>query len=207
VLAQDIIVRTNGDRIEAIILELSGDSVKFKIYNIPGNAVFLLSKSEVKFIDYGNDKIEYFEGSYINSSKEKPSEIITGFEVNADIVEIEGIGFSVENLFTENHLILDFTNHPDTNLNAGKGKMEFIFESKKYNFTIRIYPTGEKTMFSKFEFSDEGENKRYDYLSKQLLTTLVIYLHDSVTNIKLNQERAEELSALFSGKNINVPGD
>jgi hypothetical protein len=110
-------------------------------------------------------------------------------------------------LFTENHLILDFRNYPDTNFYAEKGKMEFIFENKKYNFTIRIYPTGEKTMFSKFVFSDEGKNKRYDYLSKQLLTALVIYMHNSVININLDHERAEELSALFSGKNINISED
>ena len=206
-LAQDIIVRTHGARIEAKILEISKDSVKFKNYNTPGSTIFYLSKSEVKFIEYNNSKIEYFEGSYKNSSKMNTSGFVTNFETNEHIVEIRGIGFSVENLFTENHLIMDFTDHPDTNFYAVKGKMEFVFESKKYNFFIRLYPSGEKTMFSKFEFTGIGENKRYNYLSEQILTDLVLYLNDSVSSIKLNEEQSDQMRVLFSGKNINLSKD
>ena len=204
---QNIIVRTNGARIEAKILEISEDSVKFKIYNTPGNAIYYLSKSEVKFIEYNNNKVDYFEGSYKNLSETNALEIVTGFETDDYIIEIEGIGFSIENLFTENHLIMDYTNHPDTNFYAVKGKMEFVFESKKYNFFIRLYPTGEKTMFSKFEFTGIGGNKRYNYLSEQILTELVIYLNDSVNSIELNKGQSDQMRALFSGKNINLSKD
>lgn len=202
VSAQDIIVRTNGARLKAKIIKVSVDSVNFKSYDIPGNPIFSLPKKEIKFIEYYNNKIEYFEGSYLNSSKLSESKVATGIVSAENIVIIQDIRFSVENLFTENHLILDFSYHQDSNLQIGKGKVEFVFENKKYNFSSRIYPIDEMTVFAKFEFSITGENKKYDYLSDQNLVSILFYIKDYQSVIALTKEQSMELKKLFLGKNI-----
>ncbi len=200
--AQDIIIRTNGAQISAKVIEITDDSVKYKIKTMPGNPVFSLARSEVKMIEYWNGKRVYQHGDYSNMSEEGTSTVITGAESTVQKVTIEGIQFHIERLFTEYHLMLDYTLHPDSNFIASKGKIEFDFENSKDNFFVKNYPTGEKTSFAKFLFNETGENKKYSRLCNKLLVGMIIFYEDSVSRIVFDQEQAINIKEMFSGKEM-----
>ena len=198
---QDIIVKNNGAQINAKVLEITADSVIFKNRNVDGSPVFSLPREEVKLVEYWNGDKEYFQGSYSNIS-ETDTAVITGVRSDKNEVVVAGISFHVERLFTEYHLILDYSDHPDTNFIINKGKIEFEFRVSRENFFTRYYPTGEKTAFAKFVFSDEGENKRFGRLSNNLLEGLAIYYDDSVSQIRLDSLQSREMREMFAGKDI-----
>ena len=200
--AQDIIVRTNGAQISVKVIEITDDSVKYKIKTTPGNPVFSLARSEVKMIEYWNGKRVYQHGDYSNMSEEDPSTVITGAESAVQKVTIEGIEFHIERLFTEYHLMLDYNYYPDSNFIASKGKIEFEFENRKDNFFVKYFPTGEKTSFAKFLFNETGENKKYSKLSNKLLVGIIIYYEDSVSQLVFDEEQAIKIREMFSGKDM-----
>ena len=199
---QDIIIRTNGAQINAKVIEVTADSVLYKNKNMEGNPVFSIPRSDVKVIEYWSGKKDYLQGSYANISGRDSSSVITGVKSKKSEVLVEGIAFHVERLFTEYHLILDYTHHPDTNFTATKGKIEFDFAEFRNNFFVRYFPTGVKTAFAKFVISEEGENKRYGQLSNKLLNGMVIYYDDSVSMLVLDSISAQEMREMFSGKDI-----
>ena len=174
----------------------------FKNKKLDGNPVFSMPVSEVRLIEYWNGKKDYLEGSYANYSDSDTATEITGVEALDSKVYVAGIAFHIERLFTEYHLIMDYTKHPDSNFKASKGKIEFEFERPKINFFVKYFPTGEKTVFSKFHFDETGENKKYAKLANEPLTTLVIYYDDSVSTILLEPRESERLNEMFSGKDI-----
>lgn len=198
--AQVIIVRTNGARISAKVIEITNDSVRYKIKTMPDNPEFSIAKNEVKFIEYWNGKKDYFQGSYVNISEQDSSTIITGVEIAEQIVIVDGIQFHIERLFTEYHLLIDYTYHPDSNFIASKGKIEFDFENSKDNFFVKYFPTAEKTSFAKFHFNETGENKKYSKLSNKLLIGMIIFYEDSVSQLVFDEEQAIKLKEMFSGK-------
>ena len=200
--AQDIIVRTNGAQISAKVVEITVDSVFYKNKSVSGNMLFSLSRNEVKLIEYWNGKKDYLQGSYVNMSEQDSATVITGVKTKEQNVVIAGIQFHIERLFTEYHLMLDYTDHPDTNFIASKGKIEFDFENSKNNFFVKYFPTGEKTTFTKFLFNETGENKRYDKLSNNLLIGMIIFYEDSVSRLLFDEEESLEIKEMFSGKDI-----
>ncbi|MEJ2594844.1 MAG: hypothetical protein P8100_06890 [bacterium] len=199
---QDIIVKTNGAQINAKVIEITDDSVRFKNKTLAGNPIFTLPRSDIKVIEYWNGKKLYLRGSYTNISEQDSSSYITGVKSKQYNVFIEGIAFHVERLFTEYRLVMDYSRHPDTNFIISKGKIEFEFEETRENFFIKYFPTGKKTAFSKFTVGEEGENKRFGKLSNELLKGMAIYYDDSVSQIQLDSLKAIELREMFSGRDI-----
>lgn len=199
--AQDIILLTNGAQINADVVKLSEDSVWFKNKNMYGNPVMGMPKSEIKMIEYWNGKKDYFSGSYINLSEKKTTNIVTSYKANQQSLSIDYLSFTIENLFTETHLIIDYKDQ-DSAFTVSKGKMEFIFENTRNNFFVKLFPTGRKTVFTKFEFVDGSKNKYYERLTSFNVKSLEIYMNDSVSFIPVDEFQAAELFELFSSKEV-----
>ena len=200
--AQDIIIKTNGAHVSAKVVRISDDSVFYKNKSVSGNLLFSVARNEVKLIEYWNGKKDYLQGSYVNMSEQDSTTVITGIKSKEQNVVIAGIHFHIERLFTEYHLMLDYTYHPDTNFIASKGKIEFDFENSKNNFFVKYFPTGDKTSFAKFLFNETEENKRYDRLSNNLLVGMNLYYEDSVSHLVFDEEESMEIKEMFSGKDI-----
>jgi hypothetical protein len=201
IVAQDIILKTNGAQINADVVKISEDSVWFKNKNMYGNPVMGIPKTEIKLIEYWNGKKDYFSGSYVNLSEKETTNVVTSFKANQQSLSIDYLLFRIENLFTETHLILEYTKQ-DSAFTVAKGKMEFIFENPKNNFFVKLFPTGKKTVFTKFEFIDGSKNKYYERLTNYNVQSLEIYMNDSVSFIPLDEVQSAELLKLFSSKEV-----
>lgn len=204
ITAQDIIERTNGVQVNADVVRITEDSIYFKNKNMYGNPVMGIPKSEVKLIEYWNGKKDYYAGSYINLSGNDTTSITTSFKAGKQSIRIDYILFKIENLFTETHLILDFSLHPDSAFTIEKGKMEFTFENPRNNFFSKLFPIGKKTVFTKFEFEDGSKNKQYERLANFKIKYLEIYMNDSVNIILLDEEQSAGLQELFSSKEVGL---
>lgn len=203
-VAQDIILRTNGAQINADVVEISEDSVWFKNKNMYGNPLMGIPKSEIKYIEYWNGKKDYFEGSYINLSVKETNSVVTSFKAGKQSLWIGNILFKIENLFTETHLILDFSGHKDSTFTVSKSKMEFVFENSRDNFFAKLFPTDKKTVFTKFEFANGSHNKQYERLTNFRIKSLEIYMNDSVSIILLDEDQSAGLQELFSSKEVEL---
>ena len=53
-LAQDLIVTTDSKKIEAKIIEISSDQVKYKEYDMPDGPTFVLSTKEISMIIFSS---------------------------------------------------------------------------------------------------------------------------------------------------------
>jgi len=200
--AQDIIQKTNGAQINAKVVEIGEDTVWCKNKNMIGNPTMGIPRSDIKLINYWNGKTDYFHGSYMNLSEKDTSSMVTSFSAGIQSIIVDYIQFKVENLFTETHLILDMTNHQDSTFVVEKGKLEFGFPDKSEDFFVKLFPTGKKTVFAKFEFADGVKNKKYERLINYKLESLRLYMNDSVSFIPLTEDQSLELKEMFSSKEI-----
>lgn len=200
IVAQDILVRTNGAQIDVQIIKITEDSVWFKNKNLYGNPLMSIPTSDVRMIQSWNGEKEYLSGSYKNKSEDGRDTIVSGFESTHKKLLIDDVQYTIENLFTENHLIMDYSYHPDSLLVVSKGKMEFVFENKKNNFFVKFFPIDDKTIVSKFTFTSGTQNKRYDKLTSYNLSSMLIYMNDSVNSVELTEVQSNDLKELFSSK-------
>ena len=60
-LAQDLIVTTDSKKIEAKIIEISSDQVKYKEYDMPDGPTFVLSTKEISMIIFSSGKVILYE--------------------------------------------------------------------------------------------------------------------------------------------------
>ncbi|MDR0812024.1 MAG: hypothetical protein LBN23_07130 [Paludibacter sp.] len=58
--AQDLIIKSNGDSVQAKLLEISSKEIKYKRFNNPDGPLYTLSTSEVKRIKYESGLIEEY---------------------------------------------------------------------------------------------------------------------------------------------------
>ena len=63
VFAQDRIVRTDGTRIEAEVLEISPETVRYKRYSNPDGPTYVLPVADIHYIRYANGEMEYYTRS------------------------------------------------------------------------------------------------------------------------------------------------
>jgi hypothetical protein len=202
-IAQDLLVTTSGLKFKAKVIAVEKDSVKYVNKFDPNETVLTVPKSQLKYIEYFNGEFDFFEGSYQNLSPKDSTVFITGVEDGDRTLMIDAISFSVENYFTENHLVIDFSKAMDSNLIAVKGKIDFEFENLKYNFTIRSYKSDEKTIYTKFTKGFSASEKRYKKLSDKLLSKIRIYSGGAVITITLTPMHAEEMRELFRKTKID----
>lgn len=65
--AQDIIVTTNSEKIEANIVEVSGTEVKYKSFTNPDGPLFVLSTANIASIIYRNGDVQTFTSQQQNA--------------------------------------------------------------------------------------------------------------------------------------------
>lgn len=58
--AQDLIVKTDSTRIEARVLEIAPESIRYKRFSNPEGPTYLLPTAEVCYIRYANGEMEYY---------------------------------------------------------------------------------------------------------------------------------------------------
>lgn len=68
--AQDLIVKTDASQVEARVLEISPDVVRYKRFSNPDGPTYVLPVAEIRYIRYANGEVEYY-------AKEVPAEPLT----------------------------------------------------------------------------------------------------------------------------------
>ena len=68
--AQDLIVKTDASQVEARVLEISPDAVRYKRFSNPDGPTYVLPVAEIRYIRYANGEVEYY-------AKEAPAEPLT----------------------------------------------------------------------------------------------------------------------------------
>lgn len=58
--AQDLIVKTDASQIEARVLEISPDAVRYKRFSNPDGPTYVLPVAEIQCIRYANGEVEYY---------------------------------------------------------------------------------------------------------------------------------------------------
>lgn len=71
VFSQDRIKKVNGDIIQAKVLEVSSDEVRYKRYSNPDGPVYVLGKNEISEITYQNGEREVFSSGKASESSIK----------------------------------------------------------------------------------------------------------------------------------------
>ena len=59
--AQDILTKRSGEDIKTIVLEISPNEVKYKLYEEPDGVTYMINKSDVLMIRYKSGRTEVFE--------------------------------------------------------------------------------------------------------------------------------------------------
>ncbi|MEG2061096.1 MAG: hypothetical protein RRY33_04460, partial [Alistipes sp.] len=60
VAAQDLITKTDATRIEAKVVEISTDAVRYKRFSNPEGPTYVLPINQISFIQYANGEKELF---------------------------------------------------------------------------------------------------------------------------------------------------
>ena len=68
--AQDLIVKTDASQVEARVLEISPDAVRYNRFSNPDGPTYVLPVAEIRYIRYANGEVEYY-------AKEVPAEPLT----------------------------------------------------------------------------------------------------------------------------------
>lgn len=58
--AQDLIVKTDASQVEARVLEISPDAVRYKRFSNPDGPTYVLPVAEIRYIRYANGEVEYY---------------------------------------------------------------------------------------------------------------------------------------------------
>ncbi|MDR2037649.1 MAG: hypothetical protein LBQ60_06975, partial [Bacteroidales bacterium] len=77
VSAQDVIVTKNSKKIEAKVLEINVDNIKYKNFDHLDGAIYTLPKSDIVTIVYQNGRVETFGAAAPKSSTTAPASVIT----------------------------------------------------------------------------------------------------------------------------------
>lgn len=84
--AQDLITKKNGEDIKAKVLEVSSDEVKFKLYDEPEGATYIVRKSELVMIRFESGRSEVFnenpESSLYYTDREPVEGLTIGMKYN-----------------------------------------------------------------------------------------------------------------------------
>ena len=61
--AQDLIVKTDATKIEAKVIEITPDAVRYKRFSNPDGPTYVLPVAEIHYIQYANGEKEYYTKS------------------------------------------------------------------------------------------------------------------------------------------------
>ena len=89
--AQDLIVKTDASKIEANVVEVSPESVRYKRFSNPDGPTYVLPVTEIHYIRYANGEKEFYtrpsDAAEPAETPEAAAEIAAGDEVRADLDE------------------------------------------------------------------------------------------------------------------------
>lgn len=104
-IAQDLIFKTNGDEIEAKVLEITPVEVKYKMFNFQDGPTYVLNKTDVFMIKYPNGQKDVFSNT--NTKKDDPvaSGYINGYQ-QQQVQQSEQNTLKVTNISNPNFKVL-----------------------------------------------------------------------------------------------------
>ena len=77
--AQDLIVKTDASRIEAKVVEITTDAVRYKKFSYPAGPTYVLPVKQIAYIRYANGETEYYAES-VPAAELTPAEPAEGTE-------------------------------------------------------------------------------------------------------------------------------
>lgn len=85
-LAQDIIVTRQSERIDAKIMEVSETEIKYKKSSNPDGPVFVLNVDKIASIVYANGEVQVFEKEQQKATEEKPKMSVPDRKIEEGVV-------------------------------------------------------------------------------------------------------------------------
>ena len=67
----DLIVKNDGAKIEAVVIEVDIDVVKYKAYNNQSGPIYIIKKDDIAAIKYVNGSIDFFDNDSMESNSQK----------------------------------------------------------------------------------------------------------------------------------------
>jgi hypothetical protein len=74
---QDVIIKTNGEEIQAKVLEISTSEIKYKRFDNPEGPNYIIEKSKVFMIKYENGNKDVFNNSTGDPTQPSPKPVVT----------------------------------------------------------------------------------------------------------------------------------
>lgn len=113
VFAQDIIIKRDATKVEAVITEVSGSEVKYKSYTNQEGPTFILSSDEIATIMYKNGEVQVFE------KKVEPTPNY-GYRLTGPMAYVDGFYYLNNKLITKTQLREHLMNNCKTAYNYYK---------------------------------------------------------------------------------------
>ena len=166
-LAQDVIIKRNDSKIDAKIIEVQRNEIRYKKFTNPDGPYYTISKKDVAEIRYQNGEVESFLEERELGSTEFGRHLVS---YNAFALLFSNVNLSYEHFFPSGKVSLKF---PVT-FGFSNNKMETSFQndndiakigkSKKFSVAVdfNFYPTGQGR--GKYFLGTGIEYGRYDYL-------------------------------------------
>lgn len=183
VLAQDIIAFRDGKKVEAKVLEITQNEIKYKKYHNPDSPLYTIHQSRVQYIKYAYGEIEEYgdvkaEAEVEIQPSQKKSSPAPATPKHIDLPGDE-----------ENHRIIKGYNNAD--IHPVKNKTEKYKMSPacgKWNFTPESVVSNEQ---AKLSFESAGSNGRYDIkFVNKLNTPIYVDLGNSFSSCEQSNERS-----------------
>lgn len=140
--AQDVIVMKDGSKLEAKIIAVETESIRYKKHNNPEGPDYVLSKSEVSAIKYANGSEDKFSEQEDRTSANTGKRTDFGhFMIGVNSIDLifSRVSFDMEYIFAKGHLGF----HP--HVGFGLAHTTIIPELKnRMGLELRVYPEGQK---------------------------------------------------------------
>jgi hypothetical protein len=89
--AQDLVTKRNGEDIKAKVLEITGDEVKYRLYDEPDGVIYTVNKSDIVMIRYESGRNEIFDQNAISDSYYSEKEPVADIRPDMTYKELKKI--------------------------------------------------------------------------------------------------------------------
>jgi hypothetical protein len=195
IYCQDTIILKNDTRINAKIIEIETDNIKYKKANYVDGPTINLSKSEINSIIYFNGDVEEFNNFSNNKTIENP---IPVYNINQVIInkDYKLILNKVGKLTYELSIIVNKAILENNTIQSNV-LFNFIFVDSRKNFNIDAFRYSDNTFSTTFRGYSEGSFKRYERLKEYPLSKIEIPLNNNSIVIDISEDAAIEINKMF----------
>ena len=162
--AQDIIITNESKKIEAKILEVSKNEIKYKEQNYLDGPTFTLETSEINTIIYSNGKVvAYNQDKPVNAVSEEPKAVKTNIENKDDFELYVGLqGYARQTL-------IDYLDGYPKNIVAIKGDYSMLLNKKSTVYFDFEYDSAKLVEYSPLatDYIERGDFNQYLNLEHQ----------------------------------------